>query len=62
MLLLPYVTSPGEDKKSAQLSLVPGKNGVLCPFCMAGLGLPAREWTRGPAVVAAGTKRRESGV
>jgi hypothetical protein len=61
MLSLSYPTSP-RIKRSGQPNLVPGKNGVLCPLCMAGLGLPAREWTRGPAVVEAGTKRLEPGV
>ena len=53
---------PERIKRPGQPNLVPGKNGVLCPFCTAGLGLPAREWTRDPAVVAAGTKRLEPGV
>ena len=53
--------APEKTKCRPQPSLVPGKNGVLCPLCMAGLELPAREWTRDP-VVAAGAKRRESGV
>jgi hypothetical protein len=62
MLSLHYATSPRKDKQPAQPNLVPGKNGVLCPLRMVGLGLPAREWTRDPAVVAAGAKRLESGV
>jgi hypothetical protein len=62
MPLLPHATGLRRHRKSSQPILTPGKNGVLCPLCTTALGLPAREWTRSPVVVAAGTNRLESGV